>query len=145
MQRQVSNDSDRIPRRQLVKKAITFIAIFAVTITLGILELVSVRTTLTSLEDIIADFSIRYEQNKDNITIFYDELGDLKEYWENQEDWLCYIFNHRDLSTITDSINRLIPYTKNNDYDNAISELSLLKEYSTKSYHIMGFNMHNIF
>ena len=127
-----------------MKKAITFIAIFAVTITLGILELVSVRTTLTSLEDIIADFSIRYEQNKDDITIFYDELGDLKEYWENQEDWLCYIFNHRDLSTITDSINRLIPYTKNNDYDNAIAELSLLKEYSTKSYHIMGFNIHNI-
>ena len=92
MQRQVSNDSDRIPRRQLVKKAITFIAIFAVTITLGILELVSVRTTLTSLEDIIADFSIRYEQNKDDITIFYDELGDLKEYWENQEQYFQEYF-----------------------------------------------------
>lgn len=127
-----------------MRKAITVIAITVVTITFGIWEVARVRTTLTSMEDIITDLNIRYEQNSEDITIFYDELGDLKEYWEHQEDWLCYIFNHRDLSTITDSINRLIPYTKNNDYDNAICELSLLKEYSTKSYHIMGFNIHNI-
>ena len=128
-----------------MKKAITFIVIFAITVVFGILELSSVRKTLTSMEDIICDLNKRYELNKEDITIFYDELGDLKEFWEQQEDWLCFIFNHRDLSTITDSINRLIPYTKNNDYDNAICELSLLKEYSTKSYHIMGFNFHNIF
>lgn len=128
----------------MVRKAITVIAISILTITLGIWEVTKVRSTLTSMEDIITDLNIRYEQSSDDITIFYDELGDLKEYWEQQENWLCYIFNHRDLSTITDSINRLLPYTKNNDYDNAICELSLLKEYSTKSYHIMGFNIHNI-
>ncbi len=128
----------------MVRKAIMVIAISLLTIALGIWEVTKVRTTLTSMEDIITDLNIRYEKNSGDITIFYDELGDLKEYWERQEDWLCYIFNHRDLSTITDSINRLLPYTKNNDYDNAICELSLLKEYSTKSYHIMGFNIHNI-
>ncbi len=127
-----------------MKKAIIVITITLATIVFGILELTRVRTTLTSMEDIITDLNVRYEQNSEDITIFYDELGDLKEYWERQENWLCYIFNHRDLSTITDSINRLIPYTKNNDYDNAICELSLLKEYSTQSYHIMGFNIHNI-
>lgn len=127
-----------------MRKAITVIAITIITITFGIWEVCRVRNTLTSMEDIITDLNTRYEQNSEDITIFYDELGDLKEYWERQENWLCYIFNHRDLSTITDSINRLIPYTKNNDYDNAICELSLLKEYSTKSYHIMGFNIHNI-
>lgn len=127
-----------------MRKAITVIVISIITITFGIWEVCRVRNTLTSMEDIITDLNTRYEQNSEDITIFYDELGDLKEYWERQENWLCYIFNHRDLSTITDSINRLIPYTKNNDYDNAICELSLLKEYSTKSYHIMGFNIHNI-
>lgn len=128
----------------MVRKAITVIVISILTICFGIWEVTKVRSTLTSMEDIITDLNFRYETNSDDITIFYDELGDLKEYWEQQENWLCYIFNHRDLSTITDSINRLLPYTKNNDYDNAICELSLLKEYSTKSYHIMGFNIHNI-
>lgn len=127
-----------------MKKAIIVLTITIATIIFGILELTRVRTTLTSMEDIITDLNVRYEQNSEDITVFCDELGDLKEYWERQENWLCYIFNHRDLSTITDSINRLIPYTQNNDYDNAICELSLLKEYSTQSYHIMGFNIHNI-
>ena len=127
-----------------MKKAITILAILIITISIGIFELLSVKNTLTSLEDMIWDFNQRYEINHDDITIFYDEIGDLKEYWEQKENWLCFIFNHRDLSTITDSINRLRAYTKNNDYDNAICELSLLKEYTTKSYHIMGFNIHNI-
>lgn len=127
-----------------MKKAIIVLTITIATIIFGILELTRVRITLTSMEDIITDLNVRYEQSSEDITVFCDELGDLKEYWERQENWLCYIFNHRDLSTITDSINRLIPYTQNNDYDNAICELSLLKEYSTQSYHIMGFNIHNI-
>ncbi len=127
-----------------MRKGITILVLFISTIVFGILEITNVKKTLTTMEDIVLDLNYKYETNKDDITIFYEELGDFKEYWEQQENWLCYIFNHRDLSTITDSINRLIPYTKNNDYDNAISELSLLKEYSTKGYHIMGFNIHNI-
>ncbi len=127
-----------------MRKGITILVLFILTIVFGILEITNVKKTLTTMEDIVLDLNYKYETNKDDITIFYEELGDFKEYWEQQENWLCYIFNHRDLSTITDSINRLIPYTKNNDYDNAISELSLLKEYSTKGYHIMGFNIHNI-
>ena len=127
-----------------MKRTITIIIIFIFTITIGIIELVNVRQVLTSMEDIVGDLTIKYETNSDEITQFYDKICDVKTFWANKEKWLCFIFNHRDLSIITDSINRLQAYTKNNDYDNAIAELSLLTEYSTKSYHIMGFNIHNI-
>ena len=127
-----------------MKKAITILAILIITISIGTFELLSVKNTLTSLEDMIWDFNQRYEINQDNITIFYDEIGDLKEYWEQKENWLCFIFNHRDLSTITDSINRLRAYTKNNDYDNAIAEIELLNGLTEKNTHILGFNIHNI-
>lgn len=127
-----------------MRKAFTILAMALITLSLGIFELVEVRKTLTTMENIINDLNYRYETNEEDITIFYDEVGEIKEIWEQRENWLCYLFNHRDLSTITDSINRLLAYTKNNDYDNAICELSLLKEYSTKSHHIMGFNIHNI-
>ena len=127
-----------------MKKAITVVIILAITIGFGFFEVFNVRKTLTTMEDIISDLYMEYELNEDNITVFYDDVGDLKEFWEEKENWLCFLFNHRDLSVITDSLNRLRAYTKNNDYDNAVSELSLLKEYSTKSYHIMGFNIHNI-
>ena len=127
-----------------MKKAITILLIFTILITFGFIEVFRVRQVLTSIEDMISDLSLQYELNEDNITIFYDDIGDIKEFWEEKESWLCFVFNHRDLSVITDSLNRLRAYTKNNDFDNAIAELSLLKEYSSKSYHIMGFNIHNI-
>lgn len=127
-----------------MRKAITVLSIFIVLITFGFIEVFKVRDTLTSIEDIIIDLNLQYELNEDDITIFYDVIGDVKEFWEEKESWLCFLFNHRDLSVITDSINRLRAYTKNNDFDNAIAEFALLKEYSNKSYHIMGFNIHNI-
>lgn len=127
-----------------MKKAILVIFIFTTLITFGFFEVFQVRKTLTSMEDIITDLNLQFELNEEDITIFYDEIGDIKEFWEDREGWLCFLFNHRDLSVITDSINRLRAYTKNNDFDNALAEFAVLKEYSTKSYHIMGFNIHNI-
>jgi hypothetical protein len=96
------------------------------------------------MENCITDLKIQYELNENDITPYFDKVGDIKEFWAENESWLCFLFNHRDLSTITDSINRLQAYTKNNDYDNAIAELAILREYSTQNCHIMGFNIHNI-
>lgn len=127
-----------------MKKGITVLAILIFTIAIGVLEVVSVRNTLTEMETVVITLYDKYEEDNDDITIYYDEITLVKEYWEENEKWLCFLFNHRDLSTITDSINKLQAYTKNNDYDNSVAELSLLREYSTKSYHIMGFNIHNI-
>ena len=127
-----------------MKKGILVISLLIILLAFGLFELSLVRNTLTTMEDIITDLNYNFELNEEDITIFYDDIGDIKEFWEEKEGWLCFIFNHRDLSVITDSINRLRAYTKNNDYDNSIAELSLLKEYFSKSYHIMGFNIHNI-
>lgn len=127
-----------------MKKGITVLSILIFTIAIGVWELVSVRSTLTEMETVIITLYDKYEESEDDITIYYDEITLIKEYWEANENWLCFLFNHRDLSTITDSINKLQAYTKNNDYNNSVAELSLLREYSTKSYHIMGFNIHNI-
>lgn len=103
-----------------------------------------VQSILTTMENSITDLKQQYEINEENITQYYDKVSDIKEYWTKKESTLCFLFNHRDLSTITDSINRLQVYTQNNDYDNAIAELAILKEYSTENCHIMGFNIHNI-
>ena len=127
-----------------MRKGITILALFIITITLGIIEIINVNKLLNSMNNIFTDLNYQYEINQDNIVEFYDDVGDIKEVWERNENWLCYLFNNRDLSSITDSINRLQAYTKNNDYDNAVCELALLKEYNTKNYHIMGFNIRNI-
>ena len=127
-----------------MKKGITVLIIFILTITFALVELVNVRTILDSMENSITYLHQEYELNEDNISIFYNKVGDIKEYWKEKVTWLCFLFNHRDLSVITDSINRLQVYTKNDDYDNAIAELAVLKEYSSENCHIMGFNINNV-
>lgn len=127
-----------------MKRAIIIILIFIATITFAIVEMNYVQSILTTMENSITDLKQQYEINEENITQYYDKVSDIKEYWAKKESTLCFLFNHRDLSTITDSINRLQVYTQNNDYDNAIAELAILKEYSTENCHIMGFNIHNI-
>ena len=128
----------------MVKKGISVLVIFIITISFGIFEIINVHKTLITLENLVSDLYIKYELNQDNINQFYNETGDVREYWDYTKKWLCFLFNHRDLNTITDSLNKLRAYTKNNDYDNAICELELLKEYSSESYHILGFNIHNV-
>ncbi len=127
-----------------MKKGITVLIILIITAVLGTVELISVNTTLNELEQVVITLYDKFEDNEEDISIYYDEVTLVKEFWKERELWLKYLFNHRDLSTITDSINRLQAYTKNNDYDNSVCELSLLREYSSESYHIMGFNIHNI-
>ena len=127
-----------------MRKAITILTIFLLTIILGFIEVINVNKVLDTMENIFIDLERDFELNQDNITQFYDSVGDAKEIWENNGEWLCHIFNHRDLSAITDSINRLKAFTKNNDYDNAICELSLLKDYYSDTNHVMGFSIKNI-
>ena len=128
-----------------MKKGITIIIIVAITIIFGILELQQVDKVLSTMEISVMGLRKEYEENEDDITLFSNKVGNIKEYWLKCEEWLGFIFNNRDLSTITDSINRLQAYTKNNDYDNAIAELAMLEQYSTENSHIMGFNFKNIF
>lgn len=127
-----------------MKKAILIISILIITLSCGFWEVFSVKNVLSDMQNSIVALDEKFENNQDNITVYYDEIKAVRNTWEKKERWLCFLFNHRDLSVITDSFNRLLAYTENNDYDNATSELSMLKEYSTKSHHIMGFNIHNI-
>jgi predicted PurR-regulated permease PerM len=128
----------------MVKKAITIISICILTIIFGIIEIIYVKNTLSSIDNIVDNLYISYQDNEDDISVFYEDTLNIKDFWGKKIKTLNFIFNHRDLSTITDSITRLQIYTKTNDYKNAICELLLLQSFTSSSYHIMGFNLHNI-
>ena len=128
----------------MVKKAITIISICILTIIFGIIEIIYVKNTLSSIDNIVVNLYISYQDNEDDISVFYEDTLNIKDFWGKKIKALNFIFNHRDLSTITDSITRLQIYTKTNDYKNAICELLLLQSFTSSSYHIMGFNLHNI-
>ena len=127
-----------------MKRTITILIITALLIGFAIFELVTVSQFTTKLRADITTLTNQYNSNKDDITILSDDIEIISDYWNESEPALCIIFSHKDLSTTTDSLTRLLGYTRNNDYDNAIVELTLLNNVLDRNEYIMGFNIHNV-
>ena len=129
----------------MVKKAVCVIIIAIILFGLAITELVLVESFIIDLDNQIDNLIIEYEENKNNIIKVVPSIEKIKTKWDNAENLLCLMFNHKDTSCLTDSITRLLAYTKNDNYEEGFVELSVLKEYSEKNTSIMGCNLDNIF
>ena len=128
----------------MVKRTIIAIVLFCFLVSLATFEVIAVNNIITELEDKTKQLQIEVKQNEDDVTKVSARVLELKQFWDGNEHALFLMFNHKDLSTITDSLSRLYSYTSNNNFDDAIAEVNLLKEYSEKNVHIMGFNIQNI-
>ena len=127
-----------------MKRIIAIVFLFLALITLATYEVVMVDKVIVKLENQVTSLSEMVKSNKEDSSIVETELSYVKKDWDSKEDNLCLMFNHKDLSAITDSLTRLKSYIYNNDYDNAVAEVDLLNEYARKNRHIMGFNMQNL-
>ena len=128
----------------MVKRIIAIVFLFLALITLATYEVVMVDKVIVKLENQVTSLSEMVKSNKEDLSIVETEISYVKKDWDSKEDNLCLMFNHKDLSAITDSLTRLKSYIYNNDYDNAVAEVDLLNEYARKNRHIMGFNMQNL-
>lgn len=128
----------------MVKKALPIIIIAILLFGLAFTEVFVVKDIITDLDENVGILVEKYDENRDDITVLLPELQSLKAKWDKQESMLCLMFNHKDMASLTDCISRLTSYTILNDYDDAYTEVRLLKEYTEKNPHIMGCNIHNI-
>ena len=128
-----------------MKRGIFMVTLTVLLLTLAIWEAVAVSGVIDNLSNSIDSIIDDYKNNKNDITVLLDNVSDIKSYWDDRECTLCLIFNHKDLSAVTDSLSKLKTYTYLNDYDDALTELYLLQNFAYKADHIMGFNIHNIF
>lgn len=113
-------------------------------LSLAIWEAVAVNGVISNLSESIDLIIDDFENHKNDITVLSKDVSEIKSFWDDRECTLCLMFNHKDLSDVTDSLNKLKTYTDLNDYDDALTELYLLQNFSSKATHIMGFNIHNI-
>lgn len=127
-----------------MKRAIVVIITVMILLAFGLTECLFVKNIVTNLDNSVGELLGKYEQNKDDVTNLIKDIDSIKENWDKHENTLCLIFNHKDMSVITDGLSRLKSYTINNDYENGIVELKLLKTNTEKQPHVMGFNIHNI-
>lgn len=127
-----------------MKKAIIVSILTIFLLGLATYELIAVEKIISNLEVMTVELQTIITDNKENVVQTETDVKKVRDYWSKHEENLCLMFNHKDLSTITDTLSRLSSSVTNNDYDNAIIEVNLLKEYSEKNRHIMGFNMQNL-
>lgn len=128
----------------MVKRTIIALVLFISLIGIGTYEMIAVNKIITRLDNKTAELQTLVKENENNLTVVTDSIDNLKDYWDKHEYGLYLMFNHKDLSTVTDSLSKLKSYVSSNDYDDAITEVNLLKEYTEKNIPIMGFNLQNI-
>jgi len=128
----------------MVKRLITILILSLLLLALGITELILVKNFINGIEEDVNNLVILYEENKDNIVPLIPEVEKVEQKWDSKEQLLCLMFNHKDISVITDCITRVIEYSKQNNYDDAIVDLKILHKYAEKNHDIMQFNINNI-
>lgn len=128
----------------MVKRIITIATLFVILLFLALYELFAVNSLIDNLNQQSTNLQIEIYNNKETVSNTLSLVNETKNYWQKKETVLTLMFNHKDLSTITDTLSRLYSYVENNDYDNAIAEVNLLKQYADKNKWIMGFNFQNI-
>ena len=128
----------------MVKRTIIMIVVASILLGLAITELVLVKTFISDIENDINELVIEFEANKEDVTGLSPKIDIIQSKWDNQEQLLCLMFNHKDMSMLTDCITRVSEYCKQNNYDDGIVELKILQEYAKKNHNIMGFNFNNI-
>lgn len=128
----------------MVKRAIIIITLITSLLGLAVTELILVKSFINTIEDDVNELVVLYEENKDDITTLVPEVEKVEKNWDSKEQMLCLMFNHKDITMITDCITRLIEYSKQNKYDDAIVDLKILQKYAEKNHDIMEFNINNI-
>ena len=128
----------------MVKRTIIMIVVTLILIGLATAELILVKNFINDIEKDVNELVVEFEENKDDITVLTPQIENIQYKWDSTEQILCLMFNHKDMSMLTDSITRVTEYCKQNNYDDGIVELKILQEYAKKNHDIMGFNFNNI-
>lgn len=128
-----------------MKKFILIVFILFLT-GLVVWEEITVHTVLSTIRDkaILLEDRVYELQNVDNDEI-KNAVKDIENTWENYEDALCFLVNHKDIEDIGMELSKLRANCNVNQYEDFCSSLSVIIFFTEKYSHIMGISFQNIF
>lgn len=129
-----------------MKTKIVSIVIFIVIIlSVCIFEVAITNETIDRVKQ--TNYKVIEMANDDNIsnTTLYNELNEIGDFWANRENFLCLIFNHKDMMELGKEIEQAKSYLKQDNRKEAVVHLELLTEDILSLEHIVLFNMQNLF
>ena len=129
-----------------MKKIISVLVISALLLTAVVLEQVFVQNTLNTLLVKIETFDTEISKVADiNTKALVDISTELDQYWTEKEKVLCLSINHNDLNKVGEQIKKIVVYVNQNNKDDCIYELEILKFYAKSYKHVMEINPQNVF
>ncbi len=112
---------------------------------IGVWELSQVQAFIHTVTAEVEQIDQNFPSTESNITFLTPNLLTLQQHWEKNENWLCMLHNHKDLSVLTNTINELSVAVEENNYFDAKTNLNLLTTQTKKLPHTMTFSIQNIF
>ena len=73
-----------------------------------------------------------------------NKINDLNDFWSTRESQLCIIINHKDMEKVGEQITKLLTSCKENNIEQSLIEVDLLKYYTEGYEHIIKLTFQNI-
>lgn len=128
-----------------MKRGICIIIIAMFLIGICIYEQVLVNNTLSGLNEQSVNL---YLQTKDlenvNTNLVLEKSRQINDFWNKNEDKLCFFINHKDMHEMGNELIKMISYSKNNNKEEFLTSLELVIYYSETFHHIMGLSLQNL-
>lgn len=129
----------------IMKFKVIAISIFsAIIIGLCSFEALITYNTVSEIKKInYTIITLAYNDMESEIEL-YERLDKMGKRWADKENYLCLIFNHKDMVEIGKEIEQAKSYLKLNNKNEAIVHLELLAEDILSMEHILYFNLPNL-
>jgi len=128
-----------------VKKIVSVIVVFVLLVATVVLEQVFIDRTLSSLNEKIDFLDKTIDATEAiNTTEIKNIIDDLDSFWTEKEKVLCISINHNDLNRVGEQIKKIKVYIEQNNKDDCVYEIKVLKFYAESYDHTLELNPQNV-
>lgn len=126
-----------------MKRRIIIILFFVLLITGAILEQLYIKDSIkglqTKIDQLEQEIVIDYQSTQS-----FNKVKELEEFWNNREKVLSVFINYKELKEIVVQIARLEETMQQADHENTFIELTVLKNLTSSTEKVIGFNFQNV-
>ena len=131
----------------MVKKVIFFAVLLVALLTVTICEQIFIDSTINEMLAHInyVEATITQNENYLNSEQLLDSFNKMHNFWESKEGTMAFYIDHKNISSVGQSLVRLQAGLEENDLSLAKTEIYLLHELMYVLKKLFAFNIHNIF
>lgn len=126
-----------------MKRRIIIILFFVLLITGAILEQLYIKDSIkglqTKIDQLEQEIVIDYQSTQS-----FNKVKEIEEFWNNREKVLSVFINYKELKEIVVQIARLEETMQQADHENTFIELTVLKNLTSSTEKVIGFNFQNV-